>query len=226
MKYFWSINYIKSMEYWLNITQWLLMEIFLKLNTWANSIILDGEVFYSLAGSKIVEEVPLLFKTKRTAIDNITVLVEKWLIIRRIEKNKSYYKITEKWKEFDGVQKSEDKCAENCIPGVQKSANYNNIIYNNINIKDIIDFLNSKTKKNYKASTWKTLKLIQARIKEWFNLDDFKKVIEVKSKQWYNTEYEKYLRPETLFWTKFEWYLQEYKDKKHIPEIDINKLVF
>lgn len=73
----------------------------------------------------------------------------------------------------------------------------------------VVEYLNNKTKKNFKVNTKKTISLINARLNEGFNLDDFYKVIDTKSKQWLNTNMEKYLRPETLFSNKFEGYLNE-----------------
>lgn len=73
----------------------------------------------------------------------------------------------------------------------------------------IINHLNEKANKNFRAATKKTQSLINARIKEGFSLDDFKRVIDIKCNQWLGTEMEKYLRPETLFGTKFESYLNE-----------------
>lgn len=75
--------------------------------------------------------------------------------------------------------------------------------------KKIIDYLNDKTNKYYKHTTGKTRRFIEARWNEKFNLDDFKKVIDVKTREWLGTEQEKYLRPETLFGTKFEGYLNQ-----------------
>jgi uncharacterized phage protein (TIGR02220 family) len=80
---------------------------------------------------------------------------------------------------------------------------------NNI-IVEVIDYLNIKAEKSYKHSTKRTQTLIQARIKEGFALDDFKKVIDIKVKAWKNdSKMDMYLRPETLFSTKFESYLNE-----------------
>lgn len=73
----------------------------------------------------------------------------------------------------------------------------------------IVEYLNSKTNKNYKSTSNATKRLIDARINEKFTLDDFKKVIDIKSKQWLGGEMEQYLRPQTLFGTKFESYLNE-----------------
>lgn len=77
----------------------------------------------------------------------------------------------------------------------------------NNNVKEIVDYLNTVCGTSYKASTDKTRKLINARLNEGFTVDDFKTVIDKKSREWLNTDYAKYLRPETLFGTKFESYL-------------------
>lgn len=93
----------------------------------------------------------------------------------------------------------------------------NNIINNktnNIDYKYIVDFLNSNANTNYKHTTSKTQSLIRARTNDGYTLDDFKKVILNKCKEWKGTDYEKYLRPETLFGNKFESYLNQNIIKK------------
>lgn len=75
---------------------------------------------------------------------------------------------------------------------------------------EIINYLNEKADKNYRTSTKKTQTLIKARWNEGFRLDDFKKVIDTKVSQWkHDPKMNTYLRPETLFGTKFEGYLNE-----------------
>ena len=75
---------------------------------------------------------------------------------------------------------------------------------------EVIDYLNQKTNSSYKSSTKKTKDLIKARYNEGFTLDDFKKVIDNKTAEWLNDPtMSKYLRPETLFGTKFESYLNQ-----------------
>lgn len=75
--------------------------------------------------------------------------------------------------------------------------------------ENIISFLNSTTGSKYKASTDKTRRLIAARLAEGFTIDDFKAVITKKAKEWQDTDMAQYLRPETLFGTKFEGYLNQ-----------------
>lgn len=85
-----------------------------------------------------------------------------------------------------------------------------------INIySSIISYLNEKAHTKYRHSSSKTKTLIKARLNEGFTEDDFKKVIDNKTEEWLNSDMEKYLRPETLFGTKFESYLNQKVGGKH-----------
>ena len=76
--------------------------------------------------------------------------------------------------------------------------------------KEIVDYLNQKTNKNFKYTSKATQRLINARFKEKFTVDDFKTVIDTKTSQWLkDKKMSAYLRPDTLFGTKFESYLNE-----------------
>ncbi len=75
--------------------------------------------------------------------------------------------------------------------------------------KEIISYLNEKAGTKYRASGSKTQRLIKARFNDGFNDEDFKKVIDIKVAEWSGTDMAKYLRPETLFGTKFESYLNQ-----------------
>nr|DAX75129.1 MAG TPA: replisome organizer protein [Caudoviricetes sp.] len=75
---------------------------------------------------------------------------------------------------------------------------------------EIIKYLNSKADREFRSTTKKTQSLIKARYKEGFDLDDFKTVIDNKTAtRKGKPEWDKFLRPETLFGTKFEGYLNE-----------------
>lgn len=83
---------------------------------------------------------------------------------------------------------------------------------NNTNtvVREVIAYLNEKAGKNYKASSKHSASLIKARLKEGFSVEDFKRVIDNKVADWKpRKDMEIYLRPETLFGTKFEGYLNE-----------------
>lgn len=71
----------------------------------------------------------------------------------------------------------------------------------------IVGHLNEKAGTGYKPTSKKTQSLIKARINDGFTVDDFKRVIDNKCAEWIGSDMEQYLRPETLFGTKFESYL-------------------
>ena len=73
----------------------------------------------------------------------------------------------------------------------------------------VVQYLNEKTSSSFKPTSDKTQRLIQARLNEGFTVDDCKKVIDIKTAEWTGTDMQKYLRPETLFGTKFEAYLNQ-----------------
>lgn len=75
--------------------------------------------------------------------------------------------------------------------------------------QEIVGYLNIKCNKNYKYTTGKTQRCINARIREGYSLEDFKRVIDKKHFEWAKTSMKVYLRPETLFGSKFERYLIE-----------------
>ena len=72
----------------------------------------------------------------------------------------------------------------------------------------IVSYLNEKAGTAFKHTTEKTKAAIKARMAEGFTVDDFKTVIDKKCAEWIgDPKMEKYIRPETLFGTKFEGYL-------------------
>lgn len=74
----------------------------------------------------------------------------------------------------------------------------------------IIAYLNNKSNKNFRHTSKDTQKFIKARWNEGYDLDDFRKVIDVKTAKWLiDPKYIDYIRPQTLFGTKFESYLNE-----------------
>lgn len=86
-----------------------------------------------------------------------------------------------------------------------------------------IAYINQKLGKNYKFVD-KNIKLVKARLREGYTLDDFKTVIDKKVTEWQNNEsMAKYLRPETLFGTKFDGYLNQptAKSKGYDNDIDL-----
>ena len=90
-------------------------------------------------------------------------------------------------------------------------------------ISDIVSYLNDKAGTHYRPSSDATKRHIHARLSEGYTMDDFYKVIDNKCGEWLGTDMAKFLRPETLFGSKFESYLntpskkQEKKGREIIP---------
>lgn len=124
---------------------------------------------------------------------------------------------------IDTYQQKDDRGINICLEGYQQKVKDNNTSINNtsINTKEIykeknkamikatINYLNKKTGKAYKPTTPSTIKHLTARINEGYTDWDFMDVIDTKCKEWLGTDMEKYLRPETLFGSKFENYFNQ-----------------
>ena len=77
-------------------------------------------------------------------------------------------------------------------------------------IKEIVYYLNGALGSKYKHSTETTKASIQARFNQGFTVEDFKQVIDIKVKDWGSRpDMVQFLRPQTLFGTKFESYLNQ-----------------
>ena len=117
------------------------------------------------------------------------------------------------------IRKTEEGYSEN---REDNNTSFNNTFSNTSNKKDIVEqssttplpyeeivqYLNQKTGKNFKSTSKATQRHIKARFTDGFVLDDFKQVIDNKCGDWLrDRKMKEYLRPETLFGTKFESYL-------------------
>ncbi len=137
-------------------------------------------------------------------------LVEKGYIIKSV-KAVNGIRVCEYYAQNvnEGINNLLIGCRQNVNEGI------NNLLTNNIedNIDDnniykyIVEYLNSKAETSFRVASKDTRKHIKARLKEGYTLEDFKNVIDKKVKEWSGTEWEQYLRPSTLFGTKFESYL-------------------
>lgn len=164
-----------------------------------------------------------LYDVKENAIATwIRHLKEKEYISIEYQYKNNTKEIEKRRIKICGIQKDTTSYSNEYEGGIQKGEDNNTRYINNTSkennisndiLKEIVNYLNLKSNKSYKWNTRDTQKLINARTKEGFTIDDFKKVIDNKTNKWLNTDMEQYLRPTTLFGTKFESYLNE----KNIP---------
>lgn len=86
-------------------------------------------------------------------------------------------------------------------------------------IDEVITALNRRCGKNYRTKTEANRTHIGARLKDGFSVDELKRVIGVKAQEWKGTEYDKFLRPATLFCPKnFESYLNQQPEEAIKPK--------
>ena len=139
-----------------------------------------------------------------------------------------------------GMLKNETRVCQKVKQGYVKKLKDNNTYLNNTNInnniyspvsskqdkipyQDIVEYLNLKANTKFRFTSEKTRKLIKARINENFTVEDFKTVIDNKCDEWLNDDKMKiYLRPETLFGSKFESYLNQKRKKITTKKLDID----
>lgn len=74
---------------------------------------------------------------------------------------------------------------------------------------EIIAYLNQKAGTAFRDQSRDSRAHIRARYAEGYTTEDFYRVIDKKCADWVGTEYQKYLRPNTLFGAKFGDYLGE-----------------
>lgn len=86
----------------------------------------------------------------------------------------------------------------------------------------VVDYLNEKAGTNYRATSKATQQHINARLAEGYTVDDFKTVIDKKCAEWLHTDFEQYLRPSTLFGSKFENYLNGKQQTKGKNGVAVN----
>ena len=141
-----------------------------------------------IKGGKPVED---CIKKEMTKVKNKSLIYQVFdYIVDREDLNETVKKIISEY------ENENDNDNDNEVSGNDSSP-----------IREIVEYLNLKTGYHYKHTTNVTRTKIEARIKEGFTLEDFKEVIDKKVSEWKGTEMEKFLRPETLFGSKFEGYL-------------------
>lgn len=138
MKYNGNINYIKCLEFGLNLSQWAVMDLLGHLSTWAEGKEIDWQIYYYISAKKMTEELPIVSEKKDTFLKILQKLKEKNLVEHKIFKNKWFYRLTELGKSFirqvfdERFEEIEEKsrCGNKSIPGMEKNPHNNNTNYN------------------------------------------------------------------------------------------------
>lgn len=181
---------------YITISGWMVTELNLK----GNELIIYAMIYgFSQAENQIFDGsinylCEWLQASRPTVINTLKSLVEKGLIVKN---EKAVNNI--KYVEYRAVKK-----APAPLPAPEVNKSHNNFYH------AVIDYLNTKTGRNFSAANQETRKHINARIAEGRTLADFMRVIDIKTAEWLgNPKMEQFLRPSTLFSPKFESYLNQ-----------------
>ena len=92
-------------------------------------------------------------------------------------------------------------------------------------IKAIIAYMNGRCSTHYRYNTPNTVKHIRARLHEGYTYNDFVKVIDSKYEEWNSNQFSRYLKPDTLFGSKFEGYLQYALNESHSSSYEVDDFI-
>ena len=163
------------------------------------------------------------FIEKALAIFEKADLIEKKENSYYVPKALEYTNQTTVWtvKKQQYRKRKADKEADNCLTDIEEEIDLEKENRNkkkekekeyileedpDLHYNEIIFYLNRIIGSNYNENSKTIRQLITKQINEGYTEQDFINVINKKYKEWRDTEYEKYLRPETLFGDKFESY--------------------
>lgn len=173
MRYNITINNVKSKEWLLDIKQAYLFAWFYELPSWADKVIIEGDIYYFASKTKAVEELPILTDKPDTMYRYYRQVEDAGLVkIKKID-NKDYIALTAKGKTWN-LQPSEqsDKNPSNLGQTSEissdKNPTYNYTIHDNYN-KDKEEnesFQDSTLFPSEEVSPSKSLKISSKKEKE------------------------------------------------------------
>jgi uncharacterized phage protein (TIGR02220 family) len=154
-------------------------------------------------------------------------VITHWKINNHIQKDR--YTATIYKSEFamltDNQGEYVSEMDKKCIQNVNKMDTQNRLDKNRLDkvrldkkkhspeAEEILSYLNLKSGSNYRLID-SNLKLIDAILKKGYSKDDCMTVIDKKVQEWSGTDMQQYLRPLTLFSSKFDAYLNQPMTRK------------
>lgn len=157
--------------------------------------------------------------TRPTVVDVLAKLVDKSYIAKKEEfrNNTKICSYATSKEILLGVVKNSSFGSKEILPPIlYNTKDIKKDIYSQVDedvkikITEIIKYLNSKTNKSFRVEAKSNREPILARLKEGYEIKDFKKVIDTKTREWLGTDMDTYLCPQTLFrLSNFEKYLNQ-----------------
>ena len=160
--------------------------------------IINKREYVMVTHSKLLEDLPMIDISKRAFIDRMQKLVDFGILDYQLVKKGGTFSFYTFGKNYEPLCGQRTAGRDFVITATDK----------------IVGYLNKKAHTNFNTNSKLTRRYIFERLAEGYAMQDFKTVIDKKYDDWAETEFEKYLRPSTLFGDRFEEYLNESKRKK------------
>ena len=191
------------------------LDLILSANHADAQVLIDGKLICVLRGSFITSELKLAARWgwARKTVHRFLDVLKKDKMVTTVATTKytaislTNYRVYQGDGTTLGTTKEQENIQVGCktLPTNKNDKNVENEKEKTIYC-EVIDYLNQKAGTKYRPVEAHK-KLIRARVKEGYSLTDFLTVIDNKVADWAGSEQQKYLRPETLFGTKFDGYL-------------------
>jgi uncharacterized phage protein (TIGR02220 family) len=230
-------------EHWIwedpvKLKWWL--DLFMMANHRENKILINGKVMTISAGERHTSEEKLATRwgVSRNTVRKFLTLLEKdgMISIKKSRQSGTTYKVLN-YNIYQGFseekkQQTEQQCEHQRDNDLNNELNINKndkefkneknekkkenfrLTPDPIPYKEIIDYLNQQTEKNFRHTAAGNMKLIKSRWNEGYTLEQFKQVIDNKCQDWLQDhKMSQYLQPSTLFGQKFDQYLNQSSKK-------------
>ena len=211
---------VNGMDQFLNLSKNTIRKGLLKLASSGYLTTLPGNKGWVLNEIKICasEDQNLNFESSKSELSEIKICVSEREEERTKEEEKENHNIeyiynnTIRVKDNEKEREIKEREKDDAVPEPEKPTEAEKPERFTAEYREIIGYLNEKTGKRFSATSRVNQGHMSARLKEGFTVEDFKHVIDVKCFQWKDdAKMAKFLRPETLFGTKFDRYLNEEK---------------
>jgi len=225
----------KAIELNLDLADLLVLRWFVDFSNTDKMVkhIIDNKIYFWIKYDGLLKELPILGITKDGLYRRLKKMVDKGVFEHTTFKNhRGIFSMYRLGKAYEILVADDEEGTESIPKGVRNeiregtesiTEQKNNLLNNKstknkdsveqsstIPYSEIIKYLNTKAETKYKSSSKESMKLIKARWKEGYRLEDFFSVIDVKVAEWKDSEkMAQYLRPQTLFTEKFESYLHQ-----------------
>ncbi len=95
------INNLKCKEWGLNASQGALFDLLNQIHSWASPVVIMDDVYYHIARTKVIKEIPLFYSKSDTVYRHFKVLEEEGLIEYRKLGKKDLVRLTSKGNEWN-----------------------------------------------------------------------------------------------------------------------------